>query len=401
MSTRKAMKRASTAAARRRVLRTAPAAPASKPASRGRGRNAEAALAALLNVADAEAAARRVMPRASFDYYAGGAENERTLARNREAMERWVLLHRVLVDVSEVETATTALDAAVTMPIFLAPAAFHRLAHPDAETATARAAGAAGTLMTASTMSSTTLEETALAASGPLWFQLYVYKDRSIAEDLAVRAERAGYRALVLTVDTPYLGRRERDFRNGFTLPPRVKMANFSKYGDRLERWSGRGGMAASVHELMDHSLTWEAVDWLRSVTRLPIVLKGIVRPDDARRAMDAGVRAIVVSNHGGRQLDGGEATILALPDVVHAVAGRAEVYVDGGFRRGSDVLKAMALGARGVFVGRPYLYGLAAGGEAGVRRVLEILRSEFVLSMGLAGCARLSDIDRSLIRPA
>jgi 4-hydroxymandelate oxidase len=255
--------------------------------------------------------------------------------------------------------------------------------------------------MTASTIASTSLEEIALAASGPLWFQLYVYKDRDIATDLARRAERAGYRALVLTVDTPMLGRRERDFRNGFKLPPSVKMANFTKYGDRFERWAFPGGMAARVHELMDHSLTWNAIEWLRSVTKLPIVLKGIVRADDARRAVDAGVPAIVVSNHGGRQLDGGEATILALPDVVEAVAGRAEVYVDGGFRRGSEILKALALGARGVFIGRPYLWGLAAGGEAGVARVLDILRDELSLAMALAGCARLADVDRSLVRPA
>jgi 4-hydroxymandelate oxidase len=197
------------------------------------------------------------------------------------------------------------------------------------------------------------------------------------------------------------LGRRERDFRNGFKLPPSVTMANFAKYGDRFERWNAPGGMFARVHELMDHSLTWEAVDWLRSITRLPVVLKGIVRADAARRALDAGVEAIIVSNHGGRQLDGGEATILALPDVVDAVAGRAEVYVDGGFRRGSDILKALALGARGVFIGRPYLWGLAVGGEAGVARVLEILRAELTLAMALAGCAGLSDIDRSLVRPS
>jgi len=396
VSTRRAMKNVSTAGARRRTVQSALGEPAAR-----KKRPAISSLDALLNVADAEAAARRAMSRGAFDYYAGGAEDERTLARNRDGIDRWVLLHRVLVDVSHVDLATTALDAPLTMPICLAPAAFHRLAHKDGEVATARAAGTAGTLLTASTIASTSLEDIAAAASGPLWFQLYVYKNRDIARDLAERAERAGYSALVLTVDTPMLGRRERDFRNGFTLPPSVKMANFEKYGDQFERWNVPGGMAARIHELMDHSLTWESVDWLRSVTRLPIVLKGIVRADDARRAVEAGVRAIIVSNHGGRQLDGGEATILALPDVVDAVAGRAEVYVDGGFRRGSDILKALALGARGAFIGRPYLWGLAAGGEAGVGRVLEILRAELGLAMALAGCARLSDIDRSLVRPA
>jgi 4-hydroxymandelate oxidase len=307
----------------------------------------------------------------------------------------------VLVDVSHVDLATTMLGEPVSMPIALAPAAFHKLAHPAGEAATARAAGSGGVLMTASTIASTPLEAIAEAATGPLWFQLYVYKDRDLARDLAARAEGAGFRGLMLTVDTPMLGRRERDLRNGFMLPSGITMANFDKYGGQMSQWNLPGGMAARVHDLMDHSLTWEAVSWLRSITRAPIILKGIVRADDARRALDAGVDAIVVSNHGGRQLDGGEATILALPDVVEAVAGRLEVYVDGGFRRGSDVLKALALGARGVLIGRPYLWGLSAGGEAGVKRVLEIFRAELSLAMALAGCARLSDIDRSLVRPA
>ncbi len=392
------MKQATTAGARRRSQQDSGKA-APKPAPR-RGANG-AAMEALLNIADVEAAARRKMPRASFDYYAGGAEDERTLARNRAAMERWVLLHRVLVDVSHLDLATTFLGAPVTMPIGLAPTAFHRLAHPEGERATARAAGSAGIVMTASTLASTPLEGIAESGTGPLWFQLYVYKDRELARDLVERAERAGYRALMLTVDTPVLGRRERDFRNGFTLPAGVTMANFDAYSDQLKRWNPPGGMAARIHDLMDQSLTWDAVVWLRSITRLPIILKGIVRADDARRALDAGVDAIVVSNHGGRQMDGGEATILALPDVVEAVAGRLEVYVDGGFQRGSHVLKALALGARGVLIGRPYLWGLAAGGEAGVARVLAVLRGELSIAMALAGTPRISDIDRSLVRPA
>jgi len=397
MGTRNSMKRATAAGARRRTLQGSHA-PARKKGPRPQG---NAALAALLNVADFEAAAAKKMPLAAFDYYAGGAEDERTLSRNRAAMDRWVLLHRVLVDVSHVDLTTTMLGQPVSMPIALAPAAFHKLAHPEGEAATARAAGGAGVLMTASTIASTSLEGIANAATGPLWFQLYVYKDRDLARDLAERAETAGYRAVVLTVDTPTLGRRERDSRNGFVLPAGVTMANFDKYGDLMSRWRVPGGMASRVHDLMDQSLTWDAVAWLRSITRLPIVLKGIVRADDARRALDAGVDAIIVSNHGGRQLDGGEATILALPDVVEAVAGRMEVYVDGGFRRGSDILKALALGARGVLIGRPYLWGLAAGGEAGVARLLDLLRAELSLSMALTGCARLSDIDRSLVRPA
>ncbi|HEX7077382.1 MAG TPA: alpha-hydroxy acid oxidase [Candidatus Eisenbacteria bacterium] len=367
----------------------------------GPARLDEAGLERLLHVADAEAAAARFMPRPFFDYYAGGAEDERTLRRNREGMGRWVLLHRVLADVGEVDPAVAVLGTTVSMPILLAPAAFHRLAHPGGEAATARAAGAAGTLMVASTISSQSIEEVAGAATGPLWFQLYVYRDREISRDLLRRAEAAGYKALVLTVDTPLLGRRERDFRNGFMLPPDVRMANFEGHGDVYARWTAPGGMFAHVHQMMDPSLSWETVAWLREHSKLPIVLKGIVRPDDARRAVDAGASGIVVSNHGGRQLDGGEATILALPDVVDAVQGRAEVYVDGGFRRGTDVLKALALGARAVLIGRPYLWGLAAGGEAGVRRVLEILRAELTLSLALAGCPRPGDLDRSFVRPA
>jgi len=398
MATRKAMKKATAAGARRRTLQGTHVSAPKKVVKRV---DANAAFAAMLNVADFEAAAKKRMRRASFDYYAGGAEDERTLSRNRAAMDRWVLLHRVLVDVSHIDLATTLLGEPVSMPIALAPTAFQKLAHPEGEAATARAAGSTGALMTASTIASTPIETIARAATSPLWFQLYVYKERNLSRDLAERAEAAGCRALVLTVDTPILGRRERDFRNGFMLPPGVTMANFDKYGDLMSRWKAPGGMAARVHDLMDQSLTWDSVAWLRSITRLPIVLKGIVRADDARRALDAGVDAIIVSNHGGRQLDGGEATVLALPDVVEAVAGRREVYVDGGFRRGSDILKALALGARGVFIGRPYLWGLAVGGEAGARRVLEILRAELALAMALAGCARLSDIDRSLVRPA
>ena len=398
MPSRNPMKKAASAGARRRAIQ--PPAPAVKKAVT-RVSALEASLAAKLNIADFEAAAAKKMARASFDYYAGGAEDERTLARNSAGIDRWVLLHRVLVNVSHVDLATTMLGEPVSMPVGLSPAAFQKLAHPDGECATSRAAGSAGIVMTASTIASRSLEDIAGASTGPLWFQLYVYKDRELAADLAKRAETAGYRALVLTVDTPILGRRERDHRNGFVLPKGITMANFDAYGERFNRWNFPGGMGARVHDLMDQSLDWSAVSWLRSTTRLPIVLKGIVRADDARRALDAGVDAIIVSNHGGRQLDGGEATILALPDVVEAVAGRLEVYVDGGFRRGTDILKALALGARGAFIGRPYLWGLAVGGEPGVRRVLDILRSELTLAMALAGCPGLADIDRSLVRLA
>ncbi|HEY6867967.1 MAG TPA: alpha-hydroxy acid oxidase, partial [Candidatus Eisenbacteria bacterium] len=258
----------------------------------------------------------------------------------------------------------------------------------------------AGALMVLSSLATRSLEEVAAAATGPLWFQLYVFRDRALSERLIARAEAAGYRALVLTVDTPRLGRRERDLDRPFALPPGVTLRNFDE-DPHLARWDAHGSMAAYAAQQLDPSLTWEAVAWLRSRSRLPVVLKGILRSDDAARAVDAGAAAVWVSNHGGRQLDGAEACIAALPAVIEAVAGRAEVYVDGGFRRGTDVIKALALGARAVAIGRPYLWGLAAGGERGVRRVLDLMRGEFEGAMALAGAPRVDAIDRSLVARA
>jgi 4-hydroxymandelate oxidase len=347
-------------------------------------------------VHDFEAVARRRMKRAFYDYYAGGAEDEQTLAANRNAFAEVFLCPRVLVDVSRIDTSTTVLGSPVSMPILIAPTAFHRLAHPDGELATARAAGRAGTLMAASTIATCTLEETAKAATGPLWFQLYVYKDRSLARNLIGRAEAAGYRALCLTVDTPLLGSRERDHRNKFKLPAGIRMRNFEGMGFDVTTL-GDSFHAYALRQL-DSSLTWDAVEWLRGETRLPLILKGIIAPADGALAAERGVDGIVVSNHGGRQLDGTEATLRALPRVVDAVAGRAEVFVDGGVRRGTDVVKALALGARAVMIGRPALWGLAAAGEEGVARVLEILRQELIQAMMLCGCPDVAAIDRSLI---
>lgn len=356
----------------------------------------ESAIDSCVNVLEFEALARKRMKRAFYDYYAGGAEDERTLDANCGAFGEIFLRPRVLVDVSRVETSTTALGARVPAPILVAPTAFHRLAHPDGELATARAAGAAGTIMVASTISSCSLEEIAQAATGPLWYQLYVYKDRSLARNLVHRAEAAGYRALCLTVDTAQLGRRERDERNKFTLPRGIRMKNFEAAG--LDVATMGMSFASYASRQLDPSLTWDAVDWLRGETKLPILLKGIIAAEDAALAAERGVQGVIVSNHGGRQLDGAEATIRALPRVVEAVAGRAEVYMDGGVRRGTDVLKALALGARGVFVGRPCLWGLAAAGERGVARVLAMLLQEFTLAMALCGCPSVRSIDRSLI---
>lgn len=351
-----------------------------------------------INIRDFEAAARALMERTAFEYYAGAACDERTLAANCDAFSRILIRPRVLVDVSRIDLTTTVLAESIAMPIMLAPTAFNRLAHPDGECAAARAAGRAGTLMVASTLSTCTLEEIASAASGPIWFQLYVYKDREITKQLVARAEAAGFRALVLTVDTPHLGRRERDVRNRFALPEHLTVANFSSIKADAERWGTQSSFSAYVHNLFDASLTWEAVEWLRSLTKLPILLKGILTAEDARLAVSHGADGIIVSNHGGRQLDDSTPTIVALPEVVDAVEDRAPVFMDGGIRRGADVLKALALGARAVLIGRPYLWGLAADGEAGVSAVLSLLRDELRLAMALAGRPTIASIDRSAV---
>jgi isopentenyl diphosphate isomerase/L-lactate dehydrogenase-like FMN-dependent dehydrogenase len=351
-----------------------------------------------LTVDDYEALARGRMERSAYDYYAGGAGDERTLAANRAAFDRIQLRPRVLVDVSAVDTATSVLGQAVELPVLLAPTAFNRLAHPDGELAAARAARAAGTVMIGSTLSTCALEDVASACGGGLWFQLYVYKDRAMTQELVARAERCGYQALVLTVDTPLLGRRYRDVRNNFVLPEGISMKNFEAAMTNAARWGAHSSFSAYVHDLFDATLTWSAVEWLRAQTRLPILLKGILTAEDAEMAVRAGASGIIVSNHGGRQLDGALASIDALPEVVAAVAGRAEVLMDGGIRRGTDILKALALGARAVCIGRPYLWALAADGEDGVRSVLRLLREELALAMALSGRPTVAAIDRSLV---
>jgi 4-hydroxymandelate oxidase len=353
------------------------------------------------NLEEYEAVARAVLPRPAFDYYAGGAEDERTLRANRDAFGRFHLRPRVLVDVSNVDLTTELLGERLSMPILLAPTAFQRMAHPDGELATARAARAAGTLLVASTLATRTVEETCEAAPGPAWFQLYVYRDRAITVDMVRRAEACGCTALVLTVTMPVLGRRERDARNGFQLPEGMEMANF--HGLRHAAFPDAHGsrFEAFVDGEFDRSLTWEAVAWLRSITRLPVLLKGIVTPEDAVLAVEHSVEGVIVSNHGGRQLDGAEPTLLALPRVADAVAGRAPVLVDGGIRRGTDVAKALALGARAVLIGRPYLWGLAADGQAGVERVLSLLRAELERALALLGRPTPAALDRAAVCPA
>ncbi len=336
----------------------------------------------LVNVFAYEALAQARMEPSAWDFYQSGSDDEVTLRGNRAAFEAIRLRPRMLVDVETCEMRRMVLGTPVSMPILVAPTGYHRLAHPEGECETARGVGHANTLMVASTSATRSLEEIAQAASGPLWFQLYAY-DRPLTERLVQRATLAGYRALVVTVDAPRFGRKERAIKSGYVLPADMPRANY--HIDELTKEYA--------------SVTWADLAWLRSLTSLPIVLKGILTAEDARLALEHGVDGIIVSNHGGRQLDGAIPSIEALPEIVEAVAGRCEVYMDGGVRRGTDVLKALALGARAVLVGRPVLWGLAAKGAEGVYEVLELLREEFDLAMRLAGCPTLASIQRSLVK--
>ncbi len=352
-----------------------------------------------LNLLDYERLAAKRLPAAVFDYFASGANDEVTLRDNRAAFERRRLAYRVLVDVSSRTLETTVLGRKLALPVAVAPMAFQRLAHPAGEMATVRAAGRAGTLFVLSTLSTTPMEDVIREAAGPVWFQLYVYRDRAITRALVERAEAAGVAALALTVDAPLLGRRERDVRNRFELPAGISAANLLPAGHgRLSAPPTDSGLAAYFAELLDPSLSWRDVEWLRSITRLPVVLKGVVRADDAVRAIDHGAAAVIVSNHGGRQLDSAPAALDALEDIASAVGARAEVLMDGGVRRGTDVVKALALGARAVLLGRPVLWGLAADGEAGVGAVLALLRDEIDLALALSGCRSPDEVSRDLV---
>ncbi|MGE0547754.1 MAG: alpha-hydroxy acid oxidase [Kofleriaceae bacterium] len=355
----------------------------------------------LLNLHELEALAKARLPQLAWDYYSSGADDERCVRRNQDAYDRITLFYRVLVDVSQRRLETTMLGHPIAMPIAVAPTAFHRLACDDGELAAVRAAGDAGTLFVLSTLSNTAVEDVVAAATGPVWFQLYIYKDRGATEALVRRVQAAGCRALVVTVDAPLIGRRERDVRNRFALPAGLRIENVhaSGYG-HLPASSNDSALAAYVADLLDPALSWDVIDWLRSISDLPIVVKGVVRPDDAVRAVERGAAGIVVSNHGGRQLDAAPATIDALPRIAEAVAGRAEVYVDGGVRRGTDVIKALALGARAVLLGRPVLWGLAAAGREGAFAALATLRRELDLAMALCGCADPASVTRDLVNP-
>jgi len=349
-----------------------------------------------LSLDEFEDVARDTLPAMTYDFIAGGAEDERTVAANRAAFARRGLRNRVLVDVATRDLRTTLLGLELPHPILLAPTALHRVVHPEGEVATARGASAAGALYTVSTATSTRLEDIAAASAGPRWFQLYHLGEREASEELIRLAVKTGHRAIVLTVDVPLLGRRERDLRNGFTLPAGVEMVHAYEPAwappadDRSRAWAS---------PIASANLTWDDLAWIRAAAPgLPLLLKGVVRADDARQAVDRGIDGLWVSNHGGRQLDGAVATLDALAEVRAAAGDRCAIVLDGGIRRGTDAIKALALGADAVAIGRSQMYGLAAGGTDGVQRVVELLRAELDLAMALVGAASLDALTPDLV---
>ena len=372
------------------------------------------------NVDDLRALAKRRLPGGVFDYFDGAAEDEVTKLENSSAFSKVELRPRVLVDVSSIDTSTTIMGQRVPFPIALSPTGFTRIAHPDGELAVARVAGSVNLPYTLSTLGTRSIEEVAGVATGPLWYQLYVWKDRGLSRELVERARDNGYKAIMLTVDTPVFGRRERDVRRGFTLPPKIGLETFVD-GVLHPKWTwdfvrsepitfsavaGRKSVDGStavtlsdyVNSQFDPTLSWKDLDWIREVSKLPLMLKGIQSVEDARIAVDMGVDAIALSNHGGRQYDGAPAPVALLPKVVDAVGSRVEVLVDGGVRRGSDVVKACALGARGVMFGRLYLYGLGAGGEAGVKWAIDHITTGVTRTMGLIGEPSITKLSSGVV---
>jgi isopentenyl diphosphate isomerase/L-lactate dehydrogenase-like FMN-dependent dehydrogenase len=353
----------------------------------------------LVSVFDYEAAAREKLPQTAYDYYRSGANDEITLHENHAAFERIQLYPRVLIDISKPDLTTTVLDQDVNMPILVAPTAFHRMAHPEGEVATVKAAGQAGTIMIFSTLSNSSFEEVMPEATGPVWFQLYVYKDREATLSLVQRAQSQGCTAIALTVDAQVWGRRERDIKNRFRLPKGLSIKNLMPAGrEDFPKEKGESGLAAYVAWQFDPTLAWKDVDWLCANSKIPVLLKGVLHPEDARAAIDHGAAGVIVSNHGARQLDTVPATIDALPAVAEAIDNRIEVLIDGGIRRGTDVFKAIALGAKAVAVGRPIIWGLAVDGQQGAKRVLDLLRKDFELTMKLCGCTSIADITQAMI---
>lgn len=378
-------------------------------------------LAKCANIDDLRLLAKHHLPGGVFDYFDGAAEDEIAKAHNSTAFGNIELRPRILTDVSLIDTSTTIMGQSVPFPIALSPTGFTRIAHPQGELAVARVAGALGLPYTLSTLGTRSIEEVAAVATGPLWYQLYVWRDRGLSRELVQRAKASGYKAIMLTVDTAVFGRRERDVRRGFTLPPKIGLETFID-GIRHPRWTwefvrndpitfsavaGRGDVDGSravsladyVNSQFDPTLSWKDLEWIREESGLPLMLKGIQCREDAQIAAEMGVDAIALSNHGGRQFDGAPAPIALLPEVMDAVGDRIEVLIDGGARRGADVVKACALGARGVMFGRPYLYGLSAAGEDGVKWALEHITSGITRTMGLIGETSIRNMSPGVVK--
>ncbi len=373
----------------------------------------------IVNIDDLRRAAQRRLPRALFDYIDGGAEDERTMRANQADFARYTFRPRVLIDVSQRDQSTTVLGQRIASPLILSPTGFTGVFWPRGEAVAARAAGRKGVIFTASTMSICPMEEIARAATGPLWFQLYVWRDREVVRSLIERARAAGFRALLVTVDTPVLGQRERDVRNGLVLPPRITVKNVLDSVRRVSwlrgvlthprptfgNFVGTAGVSHDAVSLANFTtqqfspaVSWSDIDWYRSIWQGPLAIKGVLSLEDARLAVQHGVEAVVVSNHGGRQLDGAPSPVEVLPEIVDAVDGRAEVILDGGIRRGSDVVKAIALGARACMIGKAFNYGVAAAGQHGVEKAIDILRTEIDRTLALIGRPTLADLDRTAV---
>jgi 4-hydroxymandelate oxidase len=358
---------------------------------------ARAAAAWPVNLFEFEELARKRLSRMAYNYIAQGAADEVTLRWNRASFDNLRLKPRALVDVSQLDTRVDLFGPAHEFPILLAPTAYHKLVHREGERATARGAGAAHATLVVSSFSTVAIEDVAKAATGRLWFQLYVQPDREFTRELVQRAEAAGCEALCVTVDTPIAGTRNREERDRFALPPGINVENLKALLKKKASSAHRGDKDI-YSEILDPRLTWEGIDWIRSFAKVPVLLKGIIAPEDAQLAVEHGVAGVIVSNHGGRNLDTTPATIDVLAGVIKAVDGRIPVLMDGGVRRGTDVVKALALGAKAVLIGRPYLWGLAVGGAAGVEQVVKILLTELRAAMAFCGTRCVSEIDRRVL---
>lgn len=348
---------------------------------------------------DFERLANSKLPKNWLDYYNSGACGQTTLALNKSAFLRLRIKPRMLRDVSHLDTSTTILGKKIPIPIGVSPTAMQRLACPEGEIANVKAVASIGSIYILSTLSTTSIEDVGATAPNAIkWYQLYIYKDRDITRQLVSRAEKMGFQAIVLTVDASVFGKRYADNKNKFSLPPHLELANLKGLSKTGFQANSGSGLQNYVNSLFDSSLTWEDVKWLQSITKLPVILKGILTAEDAQLAVNLGIPGIIVSNHGGRQLDTCPASIEALPEIVKAAGDKCEVYLDGGIRYGTDIFKAIALGAKMVFVGRPAVWGLSCAGEEGVKKVLQILIEEFGQSMALSGCTRIADIKKEMI---